>query len=217
MKTNIKHHTATIATILVIIVFQLSCDKKVGNKDLNFNDQILPIFISNCAGSGCHNSKDMAAKYDFTNYEGIMKGVVPKKPLRSEVYTNIKGANPSMPIAPYNKLKQAEVELIKLWINMGAPNSISKSDCDSIYVTFSKSVQPILESWCVGCHNTSNKSADIDLSNYDGVKFSNLNNRLLGSIKYLDGFSKMPKNSIQLSDCDIAKIEKWIKTGAINN
>jgi len=211
MKTKV-----ILASALALILFS-TCVKKVGNKDMSFKDQILPIFTSNCAGSGCHNSKDKEADLDLSNYEGIMKAVVPFRPLQSEVYTNIKGNNPSMPLAPYSKLKSKDVELIKLWINMGAPNNVIETSCDTNVVTFQKSVQPILQTWCVSCHNNSNLSGGINLSTHDGVVNSLNNNRLLGSIKYLNGYSKMPQNGTQLSSCDISKIEKWIRSGAANN
>lgn len=217
MKTTIKQNTILIFTLLFIIILLSACVKKVGNKDLTFNEQILPIFTSNCAGSGCHNAQHKAADLDLSNYNGIMQGVVSKHPLLSSVYTTIKGNNPQMPIAPYSKLKSKDVELIKLWINMGAPNSISSNNCDTTNIVFSNHIQPLLQSWCVSCHNSSNSSAGIDLSNYDGVKASINNNRLLGSIKYLNGFIKMPQNGSQLSSCDIAKIEKWVREGSINN
>jgi hypothetical protein len=43
------------------------------------------------------------------------------------------------------------------------------------------------------------------------------NNKLLGSLKHLSGFSAMPKNASQLSLCDITAIEKWIAAGYPNN
>lgn len=205
-----------IVTALMFLVV-MSCSKKIGNKDVNFGDQILPIFVSNCSMSGCHNSQQKAGGYDLSSYEGIMKGVVPKRPLQSEVYTNITGKNPSMPLSPYPKLKEKEVELIKLWINMGAPNTISNSGCDSVSVSYSKSVEPIITTWCVGCHNQNNAGGGISLSTHNDVLNCINSNRLLGSIKHLSGFSPMPKNGGQLSTCDIAKIEKWVKLGAIKN
>lgn len=207
----------TIIGCLLALGLLTTCVKKVGNKDVIFKDQILPIFVSNCTMSGCHNAIDREAHLDLSTYEGIMEGVVPRYPLLSEIYTNISGNKPSMPARPYSKLKSKDVELIKLWIDMGAPNTISTMPCDTNTVTFNKTIQPILQTWCVGCHNSTNSSSGVDVSNYGGVIASIENNRLLGSIKYLSGFKKMPQNGSQLSDCEISKISKWIREGALNN
>jgi mono/diheme cytochrome c family protein len=43
------------------------------------------------------------------------------------------------------------------------------------------------------------------------------NNKLLGSIKHLQGFSQMPKNGGQISQCEIDAIEKWVNAGYPNN
>lgn len=201
---------------ILLIVFS-TCSKKLGNKDISFNSQILPIFVTNCSVEGCHNSKTKHIEYDLSNYNGIMQGVVPKYPLLSPVYTSIKGNNPSMPQSPYSKLTSKEVELIKLWINMGATNTDIVLPCDTSSATFSKTVQPIFTSWCIGCHKPSNLGAGIDLTTYAGIVASQNNNSLLGSIEHMSGFSQMPKNTNKLSDCDIAIIKKWLREGAINN
>jgi hypothetical protein len=77
---------------------------KEKNKDLDLSD------LESIGGSadleGCN--------LDLSNYEGIMKAVVPFRPLQSEVYTNIKGNNPSMPLAPYSKLKSKELMTLKV-------------------------------------------------------------------------------------------------------
>ncbi|MEI6020073.1 MAG: cytochrome c, partial [Bacteroidota bacterium] len=106
---------------------------------------------------------------------------------------------------------------IKLWINMGATNSTIDLPCDSSKVTFSGSVKPIFTTWCVGCHNSTNPGKGIDLTNYESVIASVNSGQLLGSIKHDKPFIAMPQNTDKLSDCDIAKIAKWIREGAVNN
>ena len=72
---------------MTMLVITLSdCASDVYNPDVCFQENVLPIFVSNCAMSGCHNSIDKAEEYDLTSYEGIMKGVVANHPSRSEVY-----------------------------------------------------------------------------------------------------------------------------------
>ncbi len=207
---------ALVSSLCAVIIFS-GCVKKVGNKDVVFKDQILPIFVSNCTMSDCHNSLSKKHMINLTTYEGIMQGVVPRYPLLSEVYTNISGRNPSMPTKQYPKLSSKDVELIKLWINMGATNSTIDLPCDSSNVTFSGSVKPIFTTWCVGCHNTTNPGKGIDLTSYESTIASVNSGQLLGSIKHIGAFTPMPQNTDKLSDCDIAKIAKWIRQGAVNN
>lgn len=214
--TNINR-ILQLTGLLVIMLSGSTCVKKVGNKSVYFNEDILPIFVSNCAQSGCHNAVNKKEGYDFTSYEGIMKGVVAGHPLRSEVYTVIRGSNPSMPEQPYSKLSQANVELIKLWINMGAPNSVNTSSCDSLNIKFTQNVKPIIDTWCLGCHNNTSSGGGINLSDYNGVKRAVSSGALLASIKHQAGYSKMPQGGVMISSCNIAVIENWIKKGYLNN
>lgn len=206
-----------LALLLIIAsVLLTTCTKDQAGPDGCFQEDVLPIFISNCTMSACHNTKDKRAGYDLSNYEGIMKGIKPKHPLNSEIYTTIKGNNPSMPERPYAKLSSKDVNMIKLWINMGARNSSNCKSCDTSNFTYSDRIKPIMQSWCVGCHNSGNSSSGFNLSDYSGVTAAIANNKLLGSIKHQTGFIAMPQNGGQISPCEIAAIEKWIVNGAPN-
>jgi hypothetical protein len=206
-----------IALLVVSLVLLSQCSKEVYNPDICFQENILPIFISNCTMSNCHNSSEKEAGYDLSNYDGIMKGIKAKHPLLSEIYNTIKGNNPSMPRSPYPKLSTRDVTFIKLWINMGAPNTSNCSNCDTTKYTFSGSVKKTIDLWCIGCHTTNNSSGGFDLSNYQGVVNAIANNKLIGSIKHLSGYSPMPKNTAALSNCAIQSIQKWIDAGHLNN
>ena len=89
--------------------------------------------------------------------------------------------------------------------------------CDTTTITFSGSVNPILMTHCVVCHSGANPPLGVKLDTYTGVKAQASNGKLFGSINYSPGFSPMPKNSAKLSNCNIAKIRKWISAGALNN
>ncbi len=165
--------------------------------------------------NGCHNSSDHEAGYDLSTYDGIMKGVTPKHPLQSEVYTVIKGNNPSMPAG--QKLDQKDISYIKLWIKMGAQNTSNCSNCDTSKYAYHSRIKPLISNWCVGCHSANNAGGGYDLSTYSGISASITSNRLLGSLNHLAGFSAMPKNTDKLTDCDVNAVEKWIQTGYPNN
>lgn len=89
--------------------------------------------------------------------------------------------------------------------------------CDTDDMSFENDVTPIFQSNCLGCHSTAAAFGNIILDNHDEViKVINAG-RLLGSIKRESGFSSMPQNAAQLTDCDINKIESWIEDGSPNN
>lgn len=206
-----------IFAVLAVILVMTTCTKDQAGPDGCFQEDVLPIFVSNCTMSGCHNSKDKRAGYDLSNYDGIMKGIKPKHPLRSEIYTTIKGNNPSMPEKPYPKLSARDVSMVKLWINRGARNTSDCGSCDTINFGYSGRIKPIMQSWCVGCHNSGNKGGGFDLSNYNELIKAIPNNQLIGSIKHLSGYSAMPQTGGQVSECEIRAIEKWISGGYLNN
>ena len=207
-----------IISILVLFTFILStCTSDLYNPDVCFQENVLPIFVSKCSMTGCHNSTDHKAGYDLTNYDGIMKGIVSKHPLQSDLYNVIRGSNPSMPPLNYPQLTKKEIDYIKIWIKMGAKNSSNCSGCDTSHYTYSGRIKPLMDSWCLGCHNTGNAGGGFDFSTYAGIKASITSHRLLGTIQHLSGFSPMPKNTNALSSCDISAIEKWIAAGYPQN
>jgi mono/diheme cytochrome c family protein len=89
--------------------------------------------------------------------------------------------------------------------------------CDTSAVTYSGSVAAVLSANCIVCHGGSTPSANIKLDVYSGVKLQVDNGRLLGVITHNPNYSPMPKNGNKLSNCNIAKIRKWIEAGAPNN
>lgn len=209
--------TLSVGMNFFFILFLNSCKKDVYTPNFCFQEDVLPIFVSNCANTGCHNSIDKAEELDLSNYNGIMEEVDPGHPNRSEIYQVIKGKNPEMPPEDHLKLTRGQVSIIKKWIEVGAPNSSNCNPCDTLDFTFSNRVQPLLNNWCVGCHSSSNPDGGVILSNYTSIMISVNNNSLLGSIKHLSGFTAMPKNAGSLSLCEINAIETWINNGSPNN
>lgn len=205
--------------ILILVSFTAflfsTCARDAYNPDICFQENILPVFVSKCSMSGCHNSQDHAEGYDFSNYEGIMKGVTPGHPFQSEVYKVIRGNNPSMPLG--QKLDQKDISYIKIWIKMGAGNTSNCSGCDTSQYTYSGRIKEIMTTWCVGCHSSANASGGYDLSDYAGVSAAVSAGRLEGSVNHSSGYVAMPQNSGKLNDCDINAISKWIGAGYPNN
>jgi mono/diheme cytochrome c family protein len=207
----------TITLILFIgIVFTLTtCTEKAYDPTVCFTDNILPIFVSKCSMSGCHDPG--SRRGDFTTYEGVMRRVTAKHPLRSSMFTRIDGINPNMPPKNYAPLTDQEIFMIKAWISMGALNQSNCTVCDTTSFKYAADIQPIMNSWCIGCHTSSNAGGGADLSNYTGVVNSIANNKLLGTIKHSTGYNAMPQNGNQLSGCQISKIQSWVNAGHPNN
>lgn len=89
--------------------------------------------------------------------------------------------------------------------------------CDTLNVTFSNDVLPVINTNCAGCHGSSAPAGNISLTNYSEIVASAQNGSLMGTIKHENGWSPMPKNGNTLTDCTILKLDAWIATGTPNN
>ncbi len=183
-----------------------------------FESSVLPIFQSSCAKSGCHDANS-GNDYNLTTYENIVrKGIVPGNASQSKLYqvTGYSGED-LMPPAPNAHLTTAQRDSIAKWINQGAKNTTHcNCSCDTTKFTFAASIKPLMDSYCVGCHNPASAGGNILLTTYAGVQTVALNNKLMGSITHAVGFSPMPKGG-KLSQCQITQVKKWVNAGALNN
>jgi hypothetical protein len=187
-----------------------------------FQQQVLPIIISNCALSGCHNAVSRQGGVMLTDYTNIITtgDVRPGQPNNSKIWERITETDPAkrMPRPPRNPLSQQQKDIVFKWISQGAKNnSCQASACDSSTVTFSGAIRSIINNKCLGCHSSSAPQGRINFTTYDGVKARVDDGKLWGSINHLPGFSPMPKGGVKLSDCEITQFRKWIDTGAPNN
>lgn len=182
-----------------------------------FEGDVLPIFQSSCAKSGCHDAASHQDGLVLDSYANIMRGegIVPGNARQSELYQAI--INGSMPPKGNPKLTTDQITNIRRWINQGAKNTTNCTSCDTSLFTYSGAVSAILSKNCVGCHTGANGGGGIDLSTYSGVQVVALNGHLVGTITHAPGFSPMPKGGAMLSDCNITQIEKWVAAGAPNN
>lgn len=189
-----------------------------------FENDILPILVSNCAMSGCHDATTHKEGVNLTSYNSVMStgGVKPFNPGGSKLYKSITEteADDRMPPPPASPLTADQKALISKWIQQGALNLFCDANaggCDTTNVTWSAAVAPILQTHCVGCHNASAASGGVVLNEYGGAAAVALNGKLVGSISAANGFIRMPPSGPLLSDCDITKITKWVGDGAPNN
>ena len=76
---------------------------KVNASDICFERDVLPIFVSNCAMSGCHDAGTAAEDYILTNYATIMaEGIRPGRPENSKIWEEIE--ENEMPLFGYTLL-----------------------------------------------------------------------------------------------------------------
>ena len=83
-------------------------------------------------------------------------------------------------------------------------------------VTYSADIGPLLTASCAidGCHNSSSRQSNLDLSTYGDSKRIADDGRLKNRI---NGIGPIMPPSGSLQQCDIDKIEIWINEGAPNN
>ncbi len=96
---------------------------------------------------------------------------------------------------------------------------INPETCDTTNVTFSGTIQPVLQSVCYRCHSSSNSSqgGSIKLEDYADVKLRADDGSLFGSISHASGYSPMPKGGGKLDDCTLAWFYIWIDSGSPDN
>jgi mono/diheme cytochrome c family protein len=206
-KTQIKKWIKTIPPIV----------SPTGSDSICFTNDILPIFISNCTVSGCHNSINHVEGYNFSVYNSLMQGVVAGNANASIVYTTLfSNADNSMPPSPQNLLTAIQLTAIKNWINQGAKNSTCTSNCDTNTFTFSGAVNSIIQNSCTGCHSGSNPSFGLKLQTYSDIKTIADNGLLLQVLYQMNNKPLMPPSSA-LIDCKKTQIKKWIGSGSSNN
>lgn len=92
-------------------------------------------------------------------------------------------------------------------------------DTTNVTITYSGKIRTIMQNNCTapGCHDAAAQSAGYDLSSYVGVQTAAANGKLLATIRHEASASPMPQGGTKLSDCTIGQIDKWVRTGALNN
>jgi hypothetical protein len=191
-----------------------------GTGPVCFENEVLPIFQSYCAKSGCHDATSAEDNYILDSYTNIIRrGLRPGNAANSELYeVLIENGDDRMPQAPNDPLSAAQINTIARWINEGAQNTTGCAPvCDSSSFTYSGNVKPILQTHCLGCHSgVAVDGGFIPLDTYDAVREMVNGNFLLPAIEQTNAYP-MPKNSAKISDCKITIIRKWIEAGALNN
>lgn len=82
--------------------------------------------------------------------------------------------------------------------------------CDTVNVTYSGDIQPIIFANCLPCHSVANKFGGVILAVLDSARIPARNGLLLKAVTHDPSVIPMPKGGGKLSECDIAKIRRWI-------
>jgi hypothetical protein len=187
-----------------------------------FNNQILPILISNCTQSGCHNDQDREEGIVLSSYQSLIS-TVENATLPNWDENDLLKVLIEVDLdkrMPYGKppLPQAQIDLIGRWVAQGAKNNACNENtgpCNTANTTFSSFVQPLIQSRCQGCHSGSSPQGGLSLASYTDIKTIANNGQLYTVVTRSSNW--MPKGGQKLDDCTTSKLKAWIDAGALNN
>jgi len=227
MKTVFK--CIFVTGVAVLCCTQLGCTKDktpsppepCDPDKVYFRNTVLPIIVSNCAKSGCHDVASAKEGLILNSYSGIMKIVKAKQPGRSELIEVINSSKPDdlMPPAPNTPLTQQQKDILSRWISEGALDNYCIQDtasCTTGTVTYSSGIAPLISANCVGCHGGGSVSGGVNLGTYEGVKNAVSSGKLYNAVAQNGQAVPMPPAQ-KLASCDIKKIKVWIDAGSKNN
>jgi len=180
-----------------------------------FERDLLPVLVSSCAISGCHDQTTHRSGYNITSYSSVMTNlVVAGNPTSSRLYSVIKGN--SMPPKPYAALSQAVKDSLFNWIKNGARNDVCTSTaCDTTgVVTYQKQIAALISLNCISCHSGSGAQKGVLLDTYANVKTYLDNGKLMAAVK---GTSFQMPPSYKLTTCEMRQLALWQANGGIQN
>jgi hypothetical protein len=186
-----------------------------------FNSQVLPILVSNCAMTDCHDAITAEDDIRLYSYAALMGSdiVTPGDAGDSdmiEVLTET-GDNLMPPSDMGGPLSAEQIGILTQWVNQGAQNNSCTPDCDPTQFSFAANLQPTIELACVGCHSGSSPDGGIALETYAQIQAVALDGRLMHSLQGTGGYLIMPDNTLGLPACNIAQFQLWVNAGAPNN
>lgn len=187
-----------------------------------FQNTVLPLLVSNCTESGCHNETDHEDGVVLTSYQSILstvEGVTRQNWDENDLMEALLEDDADKRM-PYGKapLPQAQINLIATWIQQGAKNNGCNENfgsCETTNVKYGNFVQPLVQSKCQGCHSGAAPQGGIDLSAYARVKALALDGRLYTAVTRSANW--MPKGGAKLDNCTTDKLKAWIDAGAPEN
>lgn len=182
-----------------------------------FEQQILPLLISNCAVPGCHNvATDDNDDIQITSYATLMQSGIVQD---GDLWEAITDDDPDdiMPQPPQAPLTPDQITLIGQWIQQGAQNNSCVSGCDTSHVTYSGTIVPLVQARCLGCHSGGTPQGDLNFGNWQVLNGVAMDGRLAGAIQHQAPSPSMPPSGPMLPQCRIDQFLIWINDGAPQN
>lgn len=235
----IKISVLSIIFALFVISLAFDFNEKDNSSDvICFEREVLPIFLENCALSGCHDSQTRKHGYVFDSYENIVlsnrgRNIIPYNLKKSKIYKKITedSHEDRMPPPPNQSLSGNEINIIGKWINEGAlytkckidsADTVNKietavvetltPDCDTVEVSYAD-VMPVIEQNCYKCHSENGPGELFNLDSYSSLKKKGAEGKLFGAVNHMPGFKQMPRKAPKLSGCNLDLINAWINQG----
>lgn len=135
VRTLVSAAVFALLPMAACVVATTACADEPASGEVSYFKQVLPIFrAKNC--TGCHQPAKRGGDYVMTDFATLLKGgesgtaaVVPGKPAASELITQItpKDGKADMP-KEGTPVTEAELSLIKKWIEQGAKNDTPASN-----------------------------------------------------------------------------------------
>jgi uncharacterized membrane protein len=206
-------------------------DTTVANTDLcdpdtvYFENDIAPLLAASCAVPGCHDVQTAEDGVILTGYNNIIStgDVRPSNPSGSDLYEVVTEMDPDKKMPPPSSGKSItpdQIEMIRKWIAQGAKSNgcdENAGGCDTVNMSFSADVFPIIQNKCLGCHSGTSPQGNVRLETHAQISNHAGSGKLLGAIDHQSGYTPMPYNRPKLDECTIAKIGSWINDGVQNN
>jgi cytochrome c553 len=177
-----------------------------------YQNDIKSIIDANCVS--CHSTGGTQPYLD--TYQNIAA-------YSSEQLLGVLAPSAAKPMPPSSPLSSSDVDKIKQWVNGCRPYGIFVSSvCDtSAAMSYSNDIVPILSANCTnGCHDDIGLGHSLltvaDVQNDSFIVFSNVS-YLVYSLVDTVPTRRMPLGRPRLSDCQVAKIRRWVTEGAQDN
>ncbi|MBP6386511.1 MAG: hypothetical protein KA313_07570 [Pseudarcicella sp.] len=195
--------------------------KECSTDTVYFEQTILPLMVSSCAKSGCHNAIDKKKGLALDSYIGIKNNASVSDPTSSNIYRLLNPvAGKRMPPAPAPKFTPEQENLVLKWIQQGAKNNSCENatpECGKT-ISFKDDVKPIIDKYnCTSCHNDTSPIGGVNLSTHIGIATKAKDGSLYGAISHQSGFTPMPSDNIKITACELKTIKGWIDAGAKND
>jgi hypothetical protein len=122
MKPNKIYLSLTFLLVFTMVSWITSCthDAKITDlPEVCFARDVLPIFATSCAISGCHDGGGHEGRA-LNNYDNISRSVVPGNPNGSNLYQTITDSWGFNRMPPNQPLSLENRTIIRIWIEQGA-------------------------------------------------------------------------------------------------